>query len=265
MPGRLAVLLCAPAIILALSTWPAAGLDAGDAVVDLVPSRSCGEMSARVIKRVCVPRSYHEGLYYDGKNIWLCNGEGGKIWVVDPATERILSEMAPVGSFTEAITAKGDGTYFTTEWYDKNVYNVSIDSDRLEARSCVSVAPSHPAGAVWAGDRLYVVTWDRGLTGTKFAILEMDGEMNIIRKVRVRTVQEPCQLAWDGEHLWMTSWYDRRVYKIDVRSWEIVGYLCSPVEKTTGVMWDGKYLWVTGTYADIYQMSVSGQQAGEGA
>jgi hypothetical protein len=69
-------------------------------------------------------------------------------------------------------------------------------------------------------------------------------------------MQEPCQLAWDGKYLWMSSWYDRRVYKVDVERMEAIGYFCSPVERTTGIAWDGKYLWLTATHGDLYKIEI---------
>lgn len=227
--------------------------------VELKVVRGCREIEARVAARVNVPRCYHEGLYYDGKNIWISNGEGGKTWIVDAGTGNVLSEINGIGGFTEAITAKGDGTYFTTEWYDKKVYLARVKDESLIAERCVSIEPSHPAGAVWNGNRLYVITWDRGLLGTKFGLLEMDGDMNIISRIPIKAMQEPCQMAWDGSYLWVSSWYDRRVYKIDTSSWEVVGYISSPADRTTGIAWDGRYLWLTGTYEDLYKMEI-GQQ-----
>jgi glutamine cyclotransferase len=213
-------------------------------------------MSGRVIKKLEVPKLYHEGLYYDGRSIWLSNGEGGNTWVIDTSSGAVLSEIEPVAGFTEAITARGDGTFYTTEWFEKKVYRARLDNNKLVVESSVSVAPSHPAGAIWNGKRLYVVLWERSFLGTRFSIVEMDEDMNIVNKVPIRTIQEPDHLAWDGAYLWMTSWYDRRVYKIDVLTWEVLGYFRSPFEKTTGVAWDGKRLWLTATDGDLYQMEV---------
>jgi hypothetical protein len=233
-----------------------AAVHAAEAPKRLRFAASCREIPSRVERQVAVPRFYHEGLYFDGKSLWLCNGEGGMIWVIDPDTGEVRSEVRPVSCFTEAVTARGDGAFYTTEWYDKKVYRVRVESDALKAEACASVDPSHPAGAVWAGDRLYVVTWDRGITGTKFGILEMGADLGVAGRIQVKDIQEPCQLAWDGTFLWMTSWYEKRIYKIDVRLWEVVGYFCSPVKKTTGIAWDGKGLWVTGTHEHLYRVSL---------
>jgi glutamine cyclotransferase len=222
----------------------------------LAIAKGCKRMDIRVIKKLSVPRCYHEGLYYDGKSMWLSNGEGGKTWVIDTESGAVISEIEPVAGFTEAITAKGDGTYYTTEWYEKKVYRARLDGNKLAAESSVSVAPSHPAGAIWNGRSLYVILWDRGLFGTKFSIIEMDENMKIVNKVPIRAIQEPCQLAWDGAYLWMTSWYDQRAYKIDTATWEALGYFCLSLDRTTGIAWDGRYFWLTATYDDLYQVEV---------
>lgn len=219
-------------------------------------SKGCSRIPARAVREIGVPRGYHEGLYYDGNSIWLCNGEGGNTWVIDTVSGKVLYEITPVAGFTEAITARGDGAYYTTEWDEMKVYRVRLDGKKLVPEACVSVAPAHPAGAIWTGEKLYVVTWTRGIMGTRFCVLEMDRDMSIVKSVPVWSPQEPDHLAWDGAHLWMSSWYDRKVYKIDAKTWEILGYFCSPADKTTGIAWDGTHLWLTGTYGNLFQMQI---------
>ena len=64
----------------------------------------------KVIKKVPLPKGYHEGIYLDGDNIWVSNGEGKKTWIVDPGTGEVISEIEPSGDFTEAVTKAADGT-----------------------------------------------------------------------------------------------------------------------------------------------------------
>jgi len=212
---------------------------------------------ARVIKKITIPKWYHEGLFYDGKYIWVSNGEKGKTWVVDTLSGAVVSEITPVAEFTEAVTQRQDnGAFFVTDWSDKKLYRVRIEGNKMAPEQSVSFAPAYPAGAVWNGERFFVVTWTRRIFGTKFDIIEMDGEMNKVNKIAVGRIQEPAHLAWDGEFLWVTSWFSRIIYKVDVNSWCMTGYFRSPVFRTTGIAWDGKCLWVTGTYSDLYQVEV---------
>jgi len=212
-------------------------------------------ITVRIVKKISLPRWYHEGLFYDGKNIWVANGRRGKIWVVDVSSGAVLSELAPISDFTEAITKIADNEYFITDWKEKRLYRARIDDDRIIAESGQSVAPAHPAGAVWAGRRLFVITWTRGF-GTKFNLLEMDRDAKLIRKIRIARIEEPAHAAWDGKNLWITSWYNSRVYKIDPDRMEVTGSFVSPVSLATGIVWDGKYMWLTGTYGDLYQLEI---------
>lgn len=223
--------------------------------VRLKKSADYTTFSAKVVRKIALPEGYHEGLLFDGEAIWVANGDGGKIWIVDITSGAIRTMIEPISNFVEALTRSGDGAYYTTEWFDKKIYTARVNGNRLEAENASSVAPNFPAGVVWTGKQLYVITWQRGM-GTKFYLLEMDKDMNLVRKVSIDRIQEPSQLAWDGKNLWITSWYDSMVYKIDIDKLEIAGAFRFPEPKATGIAWDGKYMWLVGTDSDLYQLEV---------
>ena len=217
-------------------------------------SKDYGEIKSKVVAKIKIPKWYHEGLYSAGKYIWVNNGEKGDTWVIDTDTGKVTRKIKPAGSFTEAITPKNEDTFFVTDWDAKKVYISNIEGDNMYALSERSVEPAHPAGAVWNGSNLFVVTWTRSLTGTKFHLLKMDAGMNILSTVEIVNITEPAHLAWDGKYMWISCWYSKRIYKIDIDKLEILGYLKSPAAKTTGIACTGKYLWVTGTYDNLYKM-----------
>ena len=84
-----------------------------------------------VIKKIPLPKSYHEGLYFDGKNIWVSNGEGDTTWVVDIETGEIIGDVVPVGTFTEGIAKADNGTYWMTDWEQKKLYRVKIENGAM--------------------------------------------------------------------------------------------------------------------------------------
>jgi len=219
-------------------------------------SRDYKNIPAKVVGTITLPRFYHEGLSLNGSDIWVCNGEKGKVWVVDTVSGRIAATIEPIADFTEAIARRPDNGLFVTDWNTEMLYEAVLDGNRLKPRSWVSLKPAHPAGVLWNGDRLFVIIWTRGM-GTKFDLLELDGRMNLSARIAIKNIQEPAHLAWDGENLWITSWYHPLVYKIDIKNREIVGAFRSPVPRTTGIAWDGKYFWVTGTYGDLYKMEIA--------
>ena len=208
----------------------------------LKKSKSYKIISVKVLGAVELPKWYHEGLSFDGRNIWVSNGKSGKVWVVDPESGVFGPSIEPISVFTEAVTNISGDLFFVTDWEEKKLYEARIENNRMEVLSWADLRPAHPAGAVWAGDRLFVITWTRGLTGTKFDLLDLTRQMKVSGKVSIKNIQEPAHLAWDGKNLWITSWYDPLVYKVDIGKWEIVGAFRSPVEGTTGIVWDGKYL-----------------------
>jgi len=219
-------------------------------------SKDYEQIKSKVVAKIKIPKWYHEGLYYDGKDIWVNNGKKGDTWIVDTNTGKITGRIKPAGSFTEAITPKDKDTFFVTDWDAKKVYTSNIDGGNMYALSEKSVEPAHPAGAVWNGSNLFVITWTRSPAGTKFHLLKMDADMNILSASEVVKIPEPAHLAWDGKHMWISCWYSKRIYKVDIEKSEILGYLKSPAAKATGIAWDGKYLWVTGTHDNLYKMEL---------
>ena len=213
-------------------------------------------IQSRVAAKIDLPTWYHEGLYSDGKNIWVSNGLKGTIWVVDPGSGNITRKIDPAGTFNEAVTSVGKDKYIVSDWDDEKIYTARVEKNIMSEQTKISLKPAHPTGVIWNGRNIFLITWTRSLTGTKFALLKMDDKFNILSSRDIKDIQEPCQIAWDGKYLWITSWYDDLVYKIDADTLDVLGYFKSPVKKTTGIVWDGKNLWVTGTYADLYKIDL---------
>jgi len=210
---------------------------------------------AKKIQRIKLPEGYHEGLLKEGEHIWVNNGRGGKTWVIDLDSEKIIAEIEPVATFAEGITYASGGGYWQTDWDTKKLYHVTLENNKLIAEREISLEPAYPAGVIWTGSHLFVVTWTRGV-GTIYHLLKMDFDGNLLNKIRITHIQEPSQLAWDGKDLWISSWFQRRAYRIDINTWEITGYFRTKIEQTTGILWDDKHFWVTGTSEDLYKVEI---------
>lgn len=249
-----------------LSIWRFLGVFALFFIVNIFPVSSAWadalrssddfkNIPVKVIRKLEVPAGYHEGLFYDGKNMWLANGQCGKIWTIDLSSGAVLATINPIGTFTEGITGYEEGSYFVTDWDAQRIYRARVVSGNMVADAEFSFEPAHPTGVIWTGKRLFAITWTRGM-GTKFCLIEMDREMKPMRSFRIQRIHEPCMMAWDGKYLWISSWYSKQVYKVDIDTMEILGAFCAPVSMATGIAWDGKYMWITGTYGDIYQLEI---------
>lgn len=212
------------------------------------------------IKTVCsikLPKGYHEGLLVHANTIWVNNGKGGMTWVVDVVSGTIIRKIEPVATFSEGITTMPGRKYWLSDWDEKKLFSVRIEEDKMIKEFDISLESSHPTGIIWNGSYLYVITWTRGV-GTKYHLIKMDDKGKVLDKVRIRGIAEPSQLAWDGKNLWISSWFNSRVYKIDINTMERKGSFRVPINKLTGIAWDGKYFWVTGTKEDLYQIEVGG-------
>lgn len=220
-------------------------------------SKEFESIPAKVLEKISIPKWYHEGLYFDGTNIWVNNGQKGKTWVIDTSDGSIIRQIEPVGTFTESVTSRDKGVYFVTDWDTKKIYSARITDNRMIAETETSVAPAHPTGIAWTGANLFVITWTRTLTGTKFHLLKMDEKFNILSKSRIKNIAEPAHMAWDGKNLWIACWFSKQIYKLDAEAAKFLGYFRSPATRTTGIAWDGNYFWVTGTYSDLYKVEIN--------
>ena len=214
------------------------------------------DIPVKIIKKVPLPKGYHEGLFWDGENIWVNNGENKNTWIIDPDTGELLSQITPPGTFSEGITMADDGSFWITDWDDKKLYKVKVEGGKMAVEYDILLEPARPTGVVWTGENLYVLTWVRGM-GTKYYLMQLGEDEHMFRKMRIKRIHEPSQLAWDGKHLWITSWFSQLVYKIDVDTFRALGSFKSPVSDTTGIAWDGKYFWITGTRSDLYQVELT--------
>jgi len=253
--GRAVRALRAAVVWIALSAILASPLFADTPIMK--KAKGYHDLPIKVVRKISIPKWYHEGLFIDGDSMWVANGRKGDTWVVDiKSGERISSIESPAG-FTEAIIKSGDDKYLITDWDDKRLYEASLkDAKFAIEKTLTDFSPSHPAGLVFAGDSLLAIVWTRGM-GTKFEILKLDKDFKVTERIHIKDIQEPAHMAWDGRSLWITGWYNRKVYRVDPKNWEITASFRAPVNKVTGITWDGKYLWLTGTYADLYQIEVS--------
>ena len=202
-------------------------------------------IETKTINTISLSEGYHEGLSMDGSNIWISNGKS-----------EVVSRIEPAGGFTESVVFLENGLFWASDWDDRKIYEVKIEDNKMRVESEVSLAPAFPAGMVKVRESIYVIIWTRGVVGTKYHLIEFDPHRNILRKIKINRISEPSQMTWDGEHLYVTSWYSDLVYKINIDTLKIMNSFKSPAKKTTGIAWDQGSFWITGTHDDLYQVKI---------
>lgn len=210
----------------------------------------------RKIRHIELPKGYHEGLFLNSGEILVCNGENINIWGVDLRDGEVKYEIEPSGKFTESISKLSDGKFIISDWAERILYSATIKDGKADKESEIFRSDGHLAGCLAVEGSIYFIQWERGVSGTKYNLIKASEKGEILEKIRIGHIPEPSQLCWDGKSLWITSWFDRHVYKINLNTYQIEGYFSSKLEKTTGIAWDGKYFWITGTHEDLYQVEV---------
>ena len=220
-------------------------------------SKKLEKYKMRVLEKIELPKHYHEGLFLKGENIWVSNGQGGETWVIDYENKKIIERIGSIGTFTEGITTSGVlDEYWVTDWEDRKIYKVKIQNSKMIKISEISTDSEFPAGVLNIHGKIYVITWLRTPTGTKYYLLEFDNYGKLISKRQLKDIYEPAHMAWDEQYLWITSWYSKKVYKVNLESLEVVGRFSSPAKDATGIVYDGKHFWITGTYDDLYKIEL---------
>ncbi len=205
-----------------------------------------------MIRSVALPDAYHEGISVSGEKLWIANGEGFRSWLIDADNGSIVEEVGTSGPFTETVVPLSDGKFWISDWGAKKIYLARKEGAKLVEEISFSTEPSHPAGITVADDALYAILWTRGL-GTKYYLAKMDFKGRTVEKLKISCIPEPSQITWDGTDLWISSWFNRRVYRIDAGDYSVKGYFRTKIEMTTGIAWDGEGFWVTGTNEGLYK------------
>lgn len=211
---------------------------------------------ARKIKQIKLPKGYHEGLCVRKGAIAVNNGENNNTWLIDIKSGEMVSDIKPIGTFSEGISHAGNNKYWFTDWDTKKLYLVRIKESSMTSDFEISFEPSHPTGVVWDGKHIYVMTWTMGIE-TKYHLIKLDSKGNVLQRFKIETIPEPSQITWDGKNLWISSWSEKRVYRVDTKKMEITGSFKSEIEKTTGIVWDKGRFWITGTSEDLYLIELN--------
>ena len=214
------------------------------------------DIPVNITKAFELPDGYHEGISIKGDELWLANGKNGKVWIIDLPSGVVTKELENDKTFLETIFFGAGESLWATDWDSMDLCRLKIEDKKLASESVTTFSPAHPAGALWTGDSFYVITWTRSMAGTRYHLLKLDENFSVIKKIRIVGIEEPSQMAWDGKFLWISSWFSRRVYKVDPSTAKLLGHFRTGIEKTTGIYYDGRYFWFTGTKEGLYKAEI---------
>ena len=229
---------------------------ASDTQICLFKAKDYHQIKVNKQKKIELPSNgWHEGLFIKDDHLWVNNGQGLNTDVIDINTGERIGQIIVPGTFMEGISSFGDDTYVWSDWYDRAFFFGKLVDNEFVAKKSVKLGKLFPAGVVVAGEDVFVVTWKRGF-GTKYYLLRFDRNGTLKDDIAIKHIKEPSQLAWDGKFLWISSWYSKKVYKVDITDYSLKGFFKTGISKTTGIVWDGNVFWVTGTSSDLYTFKI---------
>ncbi len=161
----------------------------------------------RVIAQECIPAPANgKGLAWDGQNFWVAvsvSGDGDLIQQVDPTTGQVGASFAAPGRFPSGLTFDGEHL-----WYADSFDDVLYQIDRATGNT-VRTIPSRRrvTGITWNGKALWAYADAAAL------LLQLNPANGAILNVLRSPTQGGEGLAWDGQHLWLTSTLE--TFKID--------------------------------------------------
>ncbi|MFA6455992.1 MAG: M6 family metalloprotease domain-containing protein, partial [Bacteroidota bacterium] len=112
----------------------------------------------------------------------------------------------------------------------------------------------------------YVITSANGSFESGFSTEEIGYPVNesgtgarISHLFSPSSAQFPYGLAVNGNDLWVTEYYDNKVYQLDKNTGSVLSSFFTPSIQPTGITWDGSSLWITNTYNDnVYKVDTQG-------
>src|SRR5579864_3866802 len=125
-------------------------------------------------------------------------------------------------------------------WETSRVYGIVPSQGRVfeEAQ-----APGRPVGSTVVGDELRFVCSEKGDADERFIRRFVPGHGFKSREVGACPDDTGSFLAYDGEHLWLSQRYNKRILELDPQ-WRVVRTL-DVGEEIVGLAWVGDRLYVS--------------------
>lgn len=196
--------------------------------------------SVVIAQDMCIPVTADiRGLAWDGQNLWAAVSpfsDDDLIQQIDPKTGQVGSSFAPPSRFPSGLTFDGKHLW-QADLFGSTLYQI----DRTTGQT-VRTIPSRRrvTGITWDGKALWVYDDSAAL------LLQLNPENGAILNVLRAPTQGGEGLAWDGQHLWLTSILE--TFKIDPED----GDVFETVDEGSGraVTFDGSGLRLVETTPD---------------
>lgn len=199
-----------------------------------------------VMTSFAAPSTYPSGLTFDGKNLWLCDGNANLVYQLTRSGVVVSSfSVNPPIIGPEGLTFDGknlwigDQTNINIFQYQRN--GVLIDSFATGSR---------PRGIIFDKKNLWVLTDATAELRNRGGVL-----INALAKPEVATQDA----TFDGKNLYMIGYTNNRLYVV-ARDGTVINFVSIAAIDAIpmGLTFDGQYLWFCGRATNrIYMLTRS--------
>ncbi len=215
------------------------------------------------LDRLDAPGPQPERLASDGTHLWVGDYITGLIYRVDPARPESTRAYASPGPHVEGLT--WDGTHlWSADWSTGLIYRLAVgDTVLAVTRSFAAPGAGDPVGLAWDGEALWLTTWNPPIL---YRLDPAAGAVLVEQPVKwdggslyPAHAFFPEDLAWDGEALWMTDWWTRKVYRINPDTFELLDTRDAGGNRSLGLAFHKGYLWNgdTETPPSLFRLDVT--------
>ncbi|MHC4664216.1 MAG: transglutaminase domain-containing protein [Planctomycetota bacterium] len=200
------------------------------------------------------------GLTWDGEALWLAEKKTGKLYRIDPETQKILKTF-PSPAIEPSGLAWGNGFLYCADLFTSAIFVLDAENGNVVTR----IRPTafglgggggiyrlrHPADLVWSGRKLWICDPENRIVVASSA----GGQVTDL--IAEPSVGLSGIAVMDG-YFWIADRL-RDCIVLVTEEGKVLVELPSPGPHPTGMAWDGKHLWVADYETDkIYKLCITG-------
>jgi len=200
----------------------------------------------QVLRKFAAPGQFGTGLCYDGRYLWMADYKSDRLYKIDPATGKKVSDIPSPGFWPMGLAYDGQNLW-NIDGRQKKIFKVDPQSGAI--LTAIDSPSGSPEGLAWDGETLWLSD------AREKSIMRLDLDDGTAVRIFAAPAQSPQGLAWDGTYLWCADRLSDELHMIDPRSGEVIIVAKSPGPFPRGLAYDGTYLWNLDYQNDeIYQL-----------
>lgn len=203
--------------------------------------------TGEIAQRFPLASKYSTGLAFDGKYLWVADRKEAKLIALDPASGKVMRELAAPGYWPQGLTFDGQNLW-VADYKESKIYQLHPGTGAVHR--VVDAPESSVRDLAWDGKYLWCV--DDG----KDLLIQFSPEDGTTIKTFKAPSTEGRGLTYDGQYLWVSDRGRDEIYLVEPSNGCVIFATAAPGPYTQGLAFDGKNLWASDYQTDyIYRLN----------